>query len=67
MLEKLSGSIRDYVKKYGPMSGPDVVDCASQILSGLNHIHVRDIIHRDLHIDVSPCLCAFSALFLLFC
>jgi len=51
VMERASGNMRAYVKEKGPMPGPDVIDCAGQILSGLEHIHVRDIIHRDLHID----------------
>mmetsp|Transcript_13520 Transcript_13520/g.23368 ORF Transcript_13520/g.23368 Transcript_13520/m.23368 type:complete len:413 (-) Transcript_13520:109-1347(-) len=51
VMERCSGSVRDYVKRHGSMDGPQVIDCAGQILSGLNHIHSRDIIHRDLHID----------------
>ncbi len=51
IMERCAGSVRDYVKRNGPMDGPRVIDAAGQILSGLNHIHSRDIIHRDLHID----------------
>ena len=50
-MERASGSLRDYVKVQGPLSGPDVVNLGGQILSGLNHIHIRNIIHRDLHVD----------------
>jgi hypothetical protein len=51
VLERCDHSIRGYVKKYGALPGPDVVIVASQILSGLNHIHTKSIVHRDLHID----------------
>ena len=29
----------------------DTVSVGGQVLSGLHHIHLRNIIHRDLHID----------------
>jgi hypothetical protein len=51
ILERCSGSMRDYVDRHGPLSGPDVVSVGGMILAGLHHIHLRNIIHRDLHVD----------------
>jgi serine/threonine protein kinase len=39
------------VEQFGALSGPDVVQVGGMILAGLHHIHQRNIIHRDLHVD----------------
>jgi hypothetical protein len=51
VMERCSGSMRDYVTKYGKMDGPDVVRVGGQLCSALGHVHNRSIIHRDLHVD----------------
>lgn len=51
VMERCSGSLRDYVERHGNLSGPDVVSVGGMILAGLHHIHQRNIIHRDLHVD----------------
>lgn len=44
----LTGSLRDYIRTNGKMEQSQVIDIASQLLSGLNHIHCSGIIHRDV-------------------
>jgi hypothetical protein len=51
ILERCTGSMRDYVERHGPLPGADVVSVGGMILAGLHHIHCRNIIHRDLHVD----------------
>ena len=41
-------SLTRLVETVGPLSLPQALDCLSQILSGLQHIHSRGIIHRDI-------------------
>jgi len=50
-MEKARGSLRNLVTKRGPMSVPNLKIISSQLLSGLNYIHSKNIIHRDLHVD----------------
>eukprot|EP01041_Mallomonas_annulata_P004445 gene4445-8858_t len=42
------GSIKDVLKKFGPLSEPILRRYTSQILSGLTFLHQRGIIHRDI-------------------
>jgi len=51
VMEKADGSLREYVTKYGNLSNNRVIEIGGQILSAINHIHSKNIIHRDLHVD----------------
>lgn len=48
IMERCAGSVRDFVKRNGPMDGPRVIDAAGQILSGLNHIHCFDALDHQI-------------------
>jgi len=50
-MEKARGSLRNLVTKRGPMALLNLRLVSSQLLSGLNYIHAKNIIHRDLHVD----------------
>ncbi|KAH3672170.1 hypothetical protein WICPIJ_010109 [Wickerhamomyces pijperi] len=42
------GSLSSMLKTYGPLEEPLVRNFTRQILIGLNYLHSRDIIHRDI-------------------
>ena len=55
VLEKADGTLRD---RLDPAKGvnfslPEIVDICCQILSGLSHIHQKQIVHRDLQVRFS--------------
>jgi len=52
IMEKMQGSLRSYMKGF-PHGLPlnQVISIGGQILSGLDHIHKQNIVHRDLQID----------------
>ncbi len=43
-----SGTLKDRIKKFGPLSWPQTAAFAAQIASALQHAHNHGIIHRDL-------------------
>eukprot|EP00008_Paramoeba_atlantica_P001851 CAMPEP_0201501126 /NCGR_PEP_ID=MMETSP0151_2-20130828/83421_1 /ASSEMBLY_ACC=CAM_ASM_000257 /TAXON_ID=200890 /ORGANISM="Paramoeba atlantica, Strain 621/1 / CCAP 1560/9" /LENGTH=659 /DNA_ID=CAMNT_0047894605 /DNA_START=46 /DNA_END=2025 /DNA_ORIENTATION=+ len=51
VIEECEGSFASYVKKKGRLSSTETIDVAAQLLSGLEHIHRRNIIHRDVQMD----------------
>lgn len=42
------GTLKDRIKKFGPLSWPQAAAFAAQIASALQHAHNHGIIHRDL-------------------
>lgn len=45
------GELRDYLKKFGPMSGEKLYNVALQIVSGIRYCHNSGIVHRDLKLE----------------
>lgn len=49
ILEKADGNLREHITKSGYIGNEtEVIGIAGQILSGLEHIHNKGIIHRDV-------------------
>lgn len=42
------GTLKDYIKKFGPLPWPKAAAYSTQIASALQHAHNHGIIHRDL-------------------
>uniref|UniRef100_A0A915DDP6 Protein kinase domain-containing protein n=1 Tax=Ditylenchus dipsaci TaxID=166011 RepID=A0A915DDP6_9BILA len=42
------GSLKDQINEYGALSEANTIDFTVQILTGLEYLHHRDIIHRDI-------------------
>ncbi|KAI1693377.1 protein kinase domain-containing protein [Ditylenchus destructor] len=42
------GSLKDQITEYGELSEANSVDFTVQILTGLEYLHQRDIVHRDI-------------------
>eukprot|EP01127_Copromyxa_protea_P014714 TRINITY_DN4147_c2_g2_i2.p1 TRINITY_DN4147_c2_g2~~TRINITY_DN4147_c2_g2_i2.p1 ORF type:complete len:288 (-),score=59.68 TRINITY_DN4147_c2_g2_i2:31-783(-) len=51
VMERAHGNLREYVGSTGKMSTNDAIELSRQILSALNYMHSRNVIHRDLHVD----------------
>lgn len=45
------GELKDYIKKFGPMSGEQIYNVALQIVSGIRYCHNSGIVHRDLKLE----------------
>lgn len=45
------GELKEYIKKFGPMSGEKVYNVALQIVSGIRYCHNSGIVHRDLKLE----------------
>lgn len=41
-------TLKEYLKEKGPLSAPEAIHIAVQILMGLEHAHSKGIIHRDI-------------------
>jgi hypothetical protein len=52
VLEKAEGTLREKLEKGFIFNFPEIVDFSCQILSGLCHIHHKQIIHRDLQVII---------------
>ncbi|UZO22864.1 uncharacterized protein OCT59_015213 [Rhizophagus irregularis] len=49
------GSLRNYLdNNYCELSWRDKIRCLRSIAGGLENIHYKEIIHRDLHVDANP-------------
>ncbi|MEO8191302.1 MAG: serine/threonine-protein kinase [Acidobacteriota bacterium] len=44
-------TLEEWLRRYGPMPAPRVLEVAAQVLSGLEEIHAQGIVHRDLAPD----------------
>jgi len=51
VMEKADGNLRDYISQVGKLPNNKVIEIGGQILSAVNHIHSKNILHRDLHVD----------------
>lgn len=51
VMEKADGDLREFLSKIGKLPNNKVIEIGGQILSAVNHIHSKNIIHRDLHVD----------------
>ncbi|KAG9093974.1 hypothetical protein FS749_013352 [Ceratobasidium sp. UAMH 11750] len=47
-MQLLHNSLGDVVNKLGPMSIPDVLEVADQMLDALDYMHTRGLVHRDI-------------------
>lgn len=44
----LQGSIKDHIRKYGPLTENLTRKYTAQVLEGLSYLHDRMIVHRDV-------------------
>ncbi len=50
ILERCEGSLRDLRNAFPDITENQVMDITGQLLSGLQHIHSHNIVHRDLQV-----------------
>ena len=52
LCERCDGSLVDYLTTYNKqLNETQIVDCALQILNGIEHMHKHEVCHRDIKIE----------------
>jgi len=42
------GSLKNFIKQYGPFRDKEIVDYSFQLLHGVKYLHENNIVHRDI-------------------
>ena len=42
------GSLKNFVKQYGPLRDKQIIDFTFQLLRGLEYFHENNIVHHDI-------------------
>jgi len=51
VMERADYSLRELIDHRGGLTADEVIETGRQLLSALHSIHLRQVVHRDLHVD----------------